>query len=367
MQHMRTASCVAALLLGVAGIARSVEPDTVDVTPPGVLPTLPDQAPASAGRVHVSSGVAAAAPAPCPPLVTPSSTIFVATPDCTPACDTERWIPNLIGGIQAGSSLGLYPGGPMRVPLFARSAFTIADDESPRPQDRVYFGFNYYNDVRTPDTQIAINRETFGVEKTFLNGRASVGVRIPFVNTTGDFSLNSSDDIADMSVILKYAFLNDRPSGTALSGGLMITAPTGPAINTLAGDIHSTLLQPFLGGSLLLFDRAYLQGFSSVIVPTDSRDSVLVDNTIAVGYWAYRCDSGSCLRAIVPTFEVQVLDPLNHRDADSLIHYPDVVCLTAGVHVGLFKNSMLAIGASTPITGPSPFDVGAVAQYDLRF
>src|SRR5262249_29857955 len=63
------------------------------------------------------------------------------------------------------------------IALLTRGAFKIADNESPRPQDRVFVNYNYFD--RILGTSVDLNRETLGFEKTFLDGNASVGMRVP--------------------------------------------------------------------------------------------------------------------------------------------------------------------------------------------
>ena len=108
----------------------------------------------------------------------------------------------------------------------AAGAFKVADNESPRPQDRVCLTWNYFDGIQgppvgptgpvsmtqtttmqtsvpnrgLPPTTFAttangtavypaapqvvanINREVFGFEKTFLDGRASIELRVPCCN-----------------------------------------------------------------------------------------------------------------------------------------------------------------------------------------
>jgi hypothetical protein len=96
--------------------------------------------------------------------------------------------------------------------------FRIAEDESPRPEDRVYFGFNYFDLVGeainrrlfAPVSDLRVYRETFGAEKTFLGGDASVGLGLPLNTLTADSEIpglnGSNTDVGDLTVILKYAF-----------------------------------------------------------------------------------------------------------------------------------------------------------------
>jgi hypothetical protein len=263
--------------------------------------------------------------------------------------------------------------------------FKIADDESPRPLDRVYVAFNYWDDVNAEVNRrfgsdvhdVRVFRETFGLEKTFLDGNASIGLRVP-LNSLGADSLfpaldGTSSDIGDLTVILKYAPYLDRESGDVFSVGLAVTAPTGP--NAFAGSeavvaLHSTVLQPYFGYIWHVGD-VFVHGFSSIAVPTDSRDVTLFYNDVGLGYAAYRStDAGRFLTAVVPTVEAHVNTPVNHRGAfrqGDVAGTPDVVDLTAGANFEFYRRSRLGLGVATPVTGPRPFNVEALAQFTLRF
>src|SRR5207244_856747 len=113
------------------------------------------------------------------------------------------------------------------------------------------------------------HRELIGFEKTFLDGNASLEMRLPFFQINGDPSIRA-DDVGNLTIILKYAAINDRETGNVLSGGLVVTAPTGSnPLPTGALDINPTFLQPFVGYIYNFSDRFYAQGFSSIEVPTD--------------------------------------------------------------------------------------------------
>jgi hypothetical protein len=264
-------------------------------------------------------------------------------------------------------------------------SFKIAEDESPRPQDRIYFGFNYYNNVNDAVNtrmqadvhHIDVYRETFGLEKTFLDERASVGLRLPLNTLTADSPISglggTNTALGDLSIILKYAFWWNRDTGSLASVGLGITPTTGP--DAFAGShsvtaFHSTTLQPYLG-YIWNFERWYLHGFLALDVPTDSADVTLLYNDIGAGYYLYRNrECGKVLSAVIPTFEVHVNTPLNHRGAfnfSDLAGTPDWVELTMGTTFELYQRSTLAIGIVTPITGPKPYDFEVLAQLNIRF
>jgi hypothetical protein len=258
---------------------------------------------------------------------------------------------------------------PLRIPYTARIGFKIADGESPRPIDRVIFNYQYFNNVgRSLNDPLSTNvhAETFGFEKTFLDKNASIGMRVPVFQQHGDGI--SRDDIGDLSVILKYAVIND-PCGNVLSGGLVVTTPTGPDI---LGLTHSTLLQPWVG-TYLQSERVYFHGFTSVVIPTTSDDATLLFIDVGVGYYLLG-GPGSCgcpdnwIRSIAPTLEAHATIPLDKEGIHTLpIGVPDIVDLTAGVQLGLGCRGTLNLGVAFPVTGPQIFDVEAIAQFNYRF
>lgn len=278
------------------------------------------------------------------------------------------------------------------------SGFKVADNESPRPTDRAFFTYNYFNSIQgnggfTPGSQISeaggtrnnpteitttvpgvlvagrvfnLHRELFGFEKTFLGGDASVELRLPIFQTTGDNEGLAGQAFGDLTVVMKYALINNRDTGNVFSVGLAVTAPTGPAINTIDGNINSTLLQPFFG-YIWLSGNLYFQGIHSVVIPTDSRDITLLFNDLGTGY-VLRTPGSRFLAFVAPNFEVHVSTPLNHRNPDGFVFASDLVTLTGGVHLGLGDGRpLLSFGLATPVTGPRPFDVEAFFQFGFRF
>ncbi len=258
------------------------------------------------------------------------------------------------------------------IPQVGRGAFKIADNESPRPLDRVFINYNYFDNVFIPGAPgFNLNRETIGFEKTFLGGDASIGMRLNFLQSTGndDGSLNTSD-FGDMTIITKYAFINDRSTGNVLSGGLAVTAPTGPdAVMPDGTVLHPTLLQPYTG-YIYNLGRLYAQGFSSIIVPSNSADVTLLSLSNGVAYRAYQAPdtSDAFLRFIVPSLEGHATIALNHRGLDSgNVGFADLFVVTSGIHIGLGDSSDITAALAIPLTGPQPYDIEAVVQYNYRF
>jgi hypothetical protein len=267
--------------------------------------------------------------------------------------------------------------------------FKIAENQSPQPQDRVFFTFNYFNDLNealnrrfeAPVGGMTAFRYVFGVEKTFDDGWGSVGARLPLdqlsANSTisGNFAKpgGTSTSLNDLSLFTKYVLKADPETGSLISVGLEMTLPTGPS--QFAGakyieGIHSTEIQPFIG-YLLIRDRFYLHGFTSMSAPTSVRNVTMVYNDVGVGYFLFRAEDPDCfIRNIAPTFEVHVNSPLTHRDwfnANDPSGTADVVDLTYGVNVGLSRSAVLTFGWVTPVTGPRPFNYEAVLLFNWRF
>lgn len=265
--------------------------------------------------------------------------------------------------------------------------FKIAENQSPRPVDRFYFTFNFFDGVNTsinrslgiPLSNIKAYREIFGFEKTFLDGRASAQLRLPLnqINAQGPFVDlgfgGFSSSAGDLGVVLKYALYDDPRTGRFLSTGLLVNTPTGPT--NFGGarylrSVHVATLQPFIG-YILPYGRFYLQGFSSIDVPVDSSDVTILYNDLSMGYFLYQTDEpGRLLRAFVPTFEAHINTPLNHRDylnPFDPVGTPDVVNLTFAGNAFLGRRSLLTVGLVEPVTGPRPFNYEFLIQFNLFF
>lgn len=259
----------------------------------------------------------------------------------------------------------------VRQPLAGRGGYKIADNESPRPVNRVFFSYNYFNDVNGringPDIpRIDVHRETFGFERTFLEGDASFGIRVPLIQQTNSGALDFSD-VGDLSFILKYAFINDYFTGNVASAGLVVTVPTGPDYVLVDGTtLDPVLIQPW-AGFVWNSGAVYVHGFSSVVVPTQGVDAVVLFNDLGVGFRAWD-DAGSFITSITPTLEGHITTPLANRGFDECgVRYQDVVVITGGLHLGLGERSLLTFGAATPLTGAKPFSVEGIVQLNYRY
>jgi hypothetical protein len=283
--------------------------------------------------------------------------------------------------------------------------FKIADNQSPIPQDRVFFNFNYFNNVnyainrrfQTPLSGIQVYRYVAGFEKTFLNGVASVGFfdsinNLSAVSNTpglggthtamGDLNLftkwvlfQSWDDNRPFNALGGYGFpaqVGGR-NGGLISGGLLMSLPTGPggfAGAPFSKSIRAVGLQPFLG---YFYSRGnfYLQGFEAINIPLDPNDVTALFNDIGIGYYVYRNPNmNTLISAVAPTFEAHCNVPLNHSDFNNVnnpIATSTVVDLTTGCNIQLGRRTVLLLGCVTPVTGPRPFSIEALALLNVYF
>jgi hypothetical protein len=252
--------------------------------------------------------------------------------------------------------------------------FKIADNQSPAPQDRLFFSFDYFNGLNgsvnralnSGVSNMQLFRELFGAEKTFLDGDASLGIRLPLNTLTAKSSISglggTTTALGNMTVYGKYVLWRSDNLSDLISTGLAVTVPNGPksfAGSPAAVGLQDSQIQPFVG---YLFNRGdfFVQGFEAIDVPTNPHDVTMLYNDIGLGYYIYRSDTpGAFIRAITPVFETHVNIPLNHRGA-LVINDPtgtaDIVDLTFGVNFLLRDRSQLSIGFVDPVTGPRPFN-----------
>lgn len=276
----------------------------------------------------------------------------------------------------------------------------IAEGQSPRPMDRVYYNFNAFsnvnkdlwNDPTQPVRRLDLYRNVFGMEKTFFDGQVSLGVRVPIYTLnveTKDFYLQptikgpvitpggpgtDSTHFGNISAIVKAILWEDKTTGSLFSGGMTITIPTSSSRLIDPGPSTLAYVQPF-GGFILNQGNFFVQGFVSVNLPLARPESIELFTDLGVGYWIFRGDNPSQLiTGIAPTVEVHVMDPLRQADptvspfgvVDNLRLF-NVVDFTLGATVELFGRATLGLGVVVPVTGPKPFDVEGIAQLNWRF
>jgi len=262
----------------------------------------------------------------------------------------------------------------------------IADNQSPRPIDRVFSSFNYFDNVNRPLNErlgapiqnMIVYRQVYGFEKTIFDQWASIGLTVP-INTLNIQSSRglpalggTSSAFGNINVFTKFILWQNQV-GSLISAGLAIDTPTGP--NSFAGfptilGKNVTDIQPFLGYIFTNGGDWFVQGFGSIAVPTDSALPTLIFLDAALGYFVYRDNApASFLTAVVPTFETHVNIPLNHSSWNFNDTYgtPTVVDLTFGLNTEFCKRGIMRLGYCLPVTGPAPFSGEFILQFNWLF
>mgnify|MGYP001210441422 CR=1 FL=1 len=267
-----------------------------------------------------------------------------------------------------------------------RGSFKISDNESPAPVDRWFLTYTYFNRVTAPALQFGVvqgpngpgiglvpqpvntdvHRETFGFEKTFLNGDASIGIRMGVVQQDGDIQ---NDSFSDTTIIGKYYLI--KRDNLLVSVGLAVTAPTGVQNPGAFGPAYrSVLFQPY-SGFIWNRDRIYVHGFNSTIFSTNDNDPSFGTYDLGIGYRLYQVDDAKdrWLTYIIPTGELHANIPVTKEGWAGRTDFalPDNCTTTLGVHFGLCGKANLTIGAGCPVSGPKLYDVSGIAQLNWRF
>lgn len=297
------------------------------------------------------------------------------------------------------------PGGTQR--------FNIADNNSPIPLDRMFVTYNHFNDavqatIASATQRENVNRYTFGFEKTFLNGGASVELRMPFGDTidfsSTNFVLNSNGGIGNLALAPKF-FLAVQPQ-YCVTGGLLMSFPTAKDVYGFVDEQfyivrnESIHLGPFLGFVAANPDsRFFFQAFTQVDFDlTGNQVAARRGNSIAnlgslrqqtelyadlsVGYWINRNPVGR-IQGVATLFEIHYLGTLedSNRLEETIATDPDVnielrnpannvdiLNLTFAVHLD-FARSNLRCGFVVPVSDSSnrAFDYEIGIQFNYLF
>lgn len=265
------------------------------------------------------------------------------------------------------------------------------------PTDRVFGTYHHFHNAveansltpgfRSTDTNV--DRFTVGFEKTFLEGNASVELRlpmsVPFTLSTPD-ALYRTDSVGDLAVTLKGLLYSDDSQAFAV--GLVINTPTGADLqvslpNSGAGAADFTLendaahLTPFLAYQAAPTENFFFNGFLQFDTPTNDNSVRVRDRTAATtenlkltdqtlmyvdtsfGYWLFREPEAEFLTGLAGLLELHYTTALTSADvvsdSDQIITFGantgslDAINLTIGVHAEIARSTIIRAGYVTPL------------------
>lgn len=270
--------------------------------------------------------------------------------------------PNMLGDF-----LGVYyvgpPPGPdlnvIRTPEVAalyksQINFKAADNRSPRPQNRLWTSYNYFNGIY--DSRMDDHRNSLGGEIAFFDQRFSLEMYGNH-NFFTDSPFNSSQ-WGDLHFIMKGVMLQQQ--NVLLSWGLGTGIPTGDRPPGVPGE--SVQLSPFIGYMWNFGDGLwFVQGYEQLDVMI-RENRLLLHTDIGIGRWLVPLDySRTGLTGLAPTLELHLYNPFRggyNDDPPQLtgLVFRDVLNLTMGCTAYINRNFTVAAGFGLPLSNNHDYD-----------
>ncbi len=278
--------------------------------------------------------------------------------------------------------------------------FKLTENTSPFPTDRVFANYNLFDNalIDANGNELDLNRYIFGLERTFLQGNASLELRVPILNGVNSEQVqvvggppNRNTEFGNMSLTTK--FLLERRNGWASSSGMgvilptaeeaLLVSPSGLEVEIANEAFH---LQPFFAVQrnpnqyswINFFTQIDIAAQGNTVTVTDQSGSLLSQPEIyndqhllfldlAMGRWLYKSNSQyNLVNGIAGIVELHYTTTLNDTDVvtaglqDSDTGEPldtltdpanrrDVVNATLGVRFLLNNRSSLTVAGVAPL------------------
>ena len=294
--------------------------------------------------------------------------------------------------------------------------YSISDNNSPLPRDRLFLDYNFFHNARISAVGIPVNRWSPGFEKTFLGGNASLELRAPMAITLSSRVETNGDDLlayefGDIAMALKVLLYRNR--SFAWSAGMAMTLPTADDFElvlldgTTAARINNETvrLQPYTGFLIQPTQSTFIQSFAQLDVDTNGNPVFLDElafrsggfssdglqragrlksqtllrwNTSMGVMWqragARRtgrcrlsncsCCSGLKINKLAGVFETHYTATLNRSDTVGSENFSvgdpnrtlNVLNLTAGLHAYMGPRTVTTVGYGVPVTSDRVFD-----------
>ncbi|MEM6330029.1 MAG: hypothetical protein AAF790_07265 [Planctomycetota bacterium] len=225
----------------------------------------------------------------------------------------------------------------------------LQDNNSAMPEDRIYFDYSFFHNASLAAGGVDVSRFAPGFEKTFLDGMASVEVRVPMgVSFASQQTVGAGPDVSSYefgNVVIAPKLLLSADDDLALAVGLGVALPTADDIvlrlpggaDFLRVQNESVHLLPYaallyaprgtgrFAHAFLTFDfdlngnttSANLTGAGLEEIGTWN-DQHLVSLNLALGRWVYRNTSPSTrLEGVAISGELHYTATLNGSDVVS--------------------------------------------------
>lgn len=304
--------------------------------------------------------------------------------------------PTLTAKVQSGISVG-QRASVLDLPLAGGGRRFKNEHSRALPTDRVFGTYHHFHNaveansltpgVRSTDENV--DRFTVGFEKTFLEGNASVELRLPMsvpFTLSSPGALYRTDTLGDLAITFKGLLYSDDSQAFAL--GLVINAPTGhdlqvslPDSGTGAADFtlenDAAHLTPFVAYQAAPTENFFFNGFLQFDTPTNDNSVRVRDLTAATaenlkvtdqtlmyvdtsfGYWLFREPDAEFLTGLAGLLELHYTTALTDADvvsdSDKIVTFGantgslDAINLTIGVHAEIARSTIIRAGYVTPL------------------
>jgi hypothetical protein len=284
--------------------------------------------------------------------------------------------------------------------------YKTSELNSPLPRDRFIFNYNYFNDPIATGG-LAVNRYTPGIEKTFLDGNASLQILMPFASTLGsDVSFDQAAgnfrnvELGDLALTLKLLLF--RNENWAFATGATLSVPTAddgridllPGVPFFRFQNQSYHLQPYLAALYTPTDRLFTQVWLQTDFDLNGNDvqanldltglrsigryndAALLFLDMQIGYWLYLSQQqDALLRGVAPFLELHYNSTMGTNDSIAAGQLNlvstggalDILNISFGSNFQFGTRSTVQAGLVMPLKGgfdkPFEYEIGVRAQY----
>lgn len=311
----------------------------------------------------------------------------------------DSFIP-LTATIRSGESVSQSQGtSVLDLPLAGGSRRFKSEHSRAMPTDRVFGTYHHFHNALeanslTPggrSTDVNVDRFTLGLEKTFLEGNASVELRLPLsvpVSLTTLDSMYRTDTVGDLVVTLKGLLYSDESQAVAL--GLAINTPTGNDLTvtlpdpdfrdggaSFTLDNNAVHLIPFLAYQAAPTEDFFFNSFLQFDTPTNANsvqvrnsevpgvdhlkvtDQTLMYVDTSFGYWMFRDPDAEFLTGLAGLLELHYTTALTDSDVvtdrNNIVTFGansgslDALNLTIALHTEIARSTVVRAGYVTPL------------------